>query len=331
MIAIGGVMAWKGAEFFLHGFASGPAPKVERTGANASLSTQSAPWQQDVLSKLNEAAQQTKSGDSIAAEVQVDEASAEMEDARVRSQIARNDFISRASGELDLILNATTGSDRSRNGGDAQSAEQGSPEDTRTGRLFEHVTQARIELAIVRSAQEPLPRGIEFAADAEERAESTAAKSAPAGDPASGIASPLDMPPDSPVNLRLNLPAGHIAIHSPRTLSANDLLDPAALGSNFLDATLLPDMAEILLPPETRRFSDNVRVENLTIAGGSQTLDGIRWHNVTFIDTRLRYEDGPLDLRGVRFVRCTFGFPSDGRGAQVSKAIALGQTRLTIQ
>jgi hypothetical protein len=74
-----------------------------------------------------------------------------------------------------------------------------------------------------------------------------------------------------------------------------------------------------------------VRVENLTIAGASQTLDGIHWRNITFIGTRLRYEDGQLDLQNVRFVHCTFGFPSDARGAQIANAIVQGQTSLTIQ
>ncbi len=331
MIAIGVVTAWKGAELFLHGFSSGPMPDNAPSGVNASLSTHAAQWQRDTLSKFDDAARQAKSGAPIAAEVQVDEAAAEMEDARVKSRTASNDFFSHASAVLDRILNAKVSSETSSGSDDAQSAEQGLPPDAGTGRLFEHVTQARIELAAVRSAQEPLPPGTELASDAETRAESTAAQSAPAGDSANGIASPLDLPADSPLNLKLNLPAEHIAIHGPRTLAANDLLDPAVLGGNFLDATLLPDMAEILLPPETRQFSDNVRVENLTIAGGSQTLDGIHWHNVTFIDARLRYEDGPLDLQNVRFVRCTFGFPSDARGAQIANAIALGQTTLKIK
>ncbi|MGA9883609.1 MAG: hypothetical protein WBQ34_07815 [Candidatus Acidiferrales bacterium] len=331
MIAIGGVMAWKGADFFLHGFSTGPTPGNAPSGANTLLSTQAAAWQRDVLSKFDQAAQLSKSGDPIAAEVQVDEAAAEMEDARVRSQIAQNGFFSRASAELDHILNAKKGSETSSNSDEAKSAEQGLPPDAGTGRLFEHVTQARIEIAIMRSAQEPLPPGTDFASDAEARAESTVARSSAAGGSANAIASPVDLPADSRVNLELNLPAGHIAIHDPRTLDANNLLDPARLGGNFLDATLLPEMSEILLPPETRQFSDNVRVQNLTIAGGSQTLDGIHWHNVTFIDARLRYEDGPLDLQNVRFVRCTFGFPSDARGAEIANAIVLGQTTLKIQ
>ena len=93
-----------------------------------------------------------------------------------------------------------------------------------------------------------------------------------------------------------------VTVGAPRELAANSLLDPAALGGQYLDATIMPDTSEILLPPASRTFADNVRVENLTIQGAAQTLDGIRWRNVTFVDTRLRYEGGPLDLQNVHFV-----------------------------
>jgi hypothetical protein len=122
-----------------------------------------------------------------------------------------------------------------------------------------------------------------------------------------------------------------IIIAAPRTLIANKALNPASAGGSYLDATLMPDTAEILLPPSSRSFADNTRVEELTIAGAAQTLDGIRWRNVTFVGTRLRYESGELDLQNVRFVRCRFGFESDDRGARLANAIVLGQTSIVIQ
>lgn len=132
-------------------------------------------------------------------------------------------------------------------------------------------------------------------------------------------------------NGELKLAAGHVDIEAPRNLSSGETLDPMSLHATFLDASLMPDTSEILLPPETRQLSDNVRVESLTIAGASQTLDGIRWRNITFIETRLRYEDGPLDLQNVRFIHCTFGFPSDARGAALANAIAFGRTSFATQ
>ncbi|ERR1017187_1191096 len=125
--------------------------------------------------------------------------------------------------------------------------------------------------------------------------------------------------------------AGRIVLGAPRELLANSVLNPASAGGRYLDATLMPDMAEILLPPSTRSFADNTSVEHLTIAGAAQTLDGIRWRNVTFVGTRLRYESGELDLQNVHFVRCRFGFSSDDRGARLATAIALSQTSIGIQ
>ncbi len=123
----------------------------------------------------------------------------------------------------------------------------------------------------------------------------------------------------------------YVSVGAPREIAANQLLDPASLGGKYLDATIMPDTSEILLPPASRSFADNIRVENLTIEGAAQTLDGIRWRNVTFIGTRLRYEGGPLDLQNVHFVRCRFGFTADDRGARLANAIALGQTSFIIE
>jgi len=125
--------------------------------------------------------------------------------------------------------------------------------------------------------------------------------------------------------------AKRVSIGAPRELAGDSTLDPETLRSNYLDATLMPDTAEILLPPASRSMADGVRVENLTIAGAAQTLDGIRWHNVTFVGTHLRYEGGPLDLRNVHFVNCRFGVGSDGRGARLASALALGQSSITIE
>jgi hypothetical protein len=128
-------------------------------------------------------------------------------------------------------------------------------------------------------------------------------------------------------------PAGakRIALGVPRAIASGEKLDPASFGGQILDATLMPDTAEVLLPPSSRAFADNVRVENLIIEGVAQTLDGVRWRNVTFVGTRVRYESGELDLQDVRFVRCRFGFTTDERGARLATAIAQGNTTIAIQ
>jgi hypothetical protein len=161
-------------------------------------------------------------------------------------------------------------------------------------RLLEHVTLARIALAELESSLTP---------------------GGPGGEQIASVG-------DSP--------GKHVAIDAPREVTAGQTLDRRAFGGSYLDATLMPDTAEILLPPYSRAFVDNIRVENLTIAGASQTLDGIRWRNVTFIGTRLRYEGGELDLQNVQFVRCRFGFPADARGAALANAIATGHKTFSV-
>jgi hypothetical protein len=176
-------------------------------------------------------------------------------------------------------------------------------------RLLEHVTLARISLAELRSSMSPA----------------------------------LGVPPDGTPSVTTSTVKGGDVMHfvttysksvritSPREIAANQLVDRALLGGNYLDATFMPETAEILLPPSTRSFADHIRVEDLTILGAAQTLDGIRWRNVTFVGTRLRYEGGGLDLQNVRFVRCRFGFPADDRGARLANAIALGHTSFNLE
>lgn len=121
-----------------------------------------------------------------------------------------------------------------------------------------------------------------------------------------------------------------VAIHSPYSIPRDSTFDPRAPGGNFVDATQMVSSAEILEPPLSRSFADNVGVENLTLAGAAQTLDGIRWRRVTFIGTRLRDQGGEVDLENVHFVHCTFGFADNDREAHLAKAIALGQSPIHI-
>lgn len=53
----------------------------------------------------------------------------------------------------------------------------------------------------------------------------------------------------------------------------------------------------------------NVTFKDSIIEGGTQTLDGIKWHGVTFIGSRISYQDGYTELENVRFVNCTFEVP----------------------
>lgn len=233
-----------------------------------------------MLASIDEGIQDAKAGRMAAAEVDVDRAASMATTMRLESRATQTTFFETSLGELDRVLAASSS--------DAD--------------MMDHVTQARIALAELRSSQ-------------------NGGTETPAND---------DIAPIAANATGTKRDVNKVSIDAPRELAADSALDPATLGGKYLDATFMPDTSEILLPPATRAFADHVSVENLTIAGAAQTLDGIHWRNVTFVGTHLRYESGELDLENVHFVNCRFGFPSDEGGARLANAIALGQTSITI-
>src|SRR5580698_8727390 len=256
-----------------------------------------AAWQTALSDSLEQAVAQGVGGNITAAEMQTDRAAAILMSTRMQAQVAAPDFFEHTVRELDRVLRTHPDNER----------------------LIEHVTLARIELAQLRSAQPAVPEG----------ASSPTTKVGSAS-PAASVSPDIIAGPGVQAPHAVNIP-GHVLFAAPRALSANELLDPAALRGNYIDATLMPDTSEVLLVPATRVMADGVRVGGLTIAGASQTLDGIRWKDVTFVGTRLRYEGGEVSLQNVRFTNCTFGFSSDDRGARLADAIALGQRSLVMQ
>jgi hypothetical protein len=298
--ALLGRLVWQGMYSVLHSGRRQAASQSQIQGQAQSPTTagnpppvRSTPWQRDVLESIEEGILAAQSGNITAAEVAADRASSIITTARLQSQVAAPDFFALASDGLDHILLPH-------------------PENER---LLDHVTDARVELAQLRTWQNALPI-LPF--------EIQGAAPVPGG-------SPEEMGGQGAVPaVRRDFP-GHITIAAPREIAANQTLDTKTLGGNYLDATLMPDSSEILLPPSTRLVTDNVRVEDLMISGAAQTLDNIHWKSVLFIGTRLRFEGGSIDLQNVHFVRCTFGFPSDARGARLANAIVLGQTSITIQ
>jgi len=259
LILLIGRLAWQSVHSIRQASHTPPAAFTDSTLAAAPTT---APWQRDFTDSLAESLQAAAAGNITGAEVAVDRGESILTAARLQSFTAGPPFFRDASAALDALL-----------------AKSSDPH------LFDHVTQARVSLAEMRSS--------------------------------------LNEPASDAI--------GAVRIAGPRAIAANEIFDPHALGGNYLDATLLPDTSEVLLPPQSRSFNDGVRVENISISGAAQTLDGIHWRNVTFIGTRLRYEDGDLDLENVRFVRCRFGIPSDDRGARLASALALGQSSIAIQ
>jgi hypothetical protein len=293
-------LGWQGAQRLLHppqtaGAVTTGAPATPASNTSAPAM---AAWQSQVIGQLEMATAEGSEGNISAAEVQVDRAAAILAATRIQGQPSVPDFFDVGLRSLDRVLHTQ-------------------PENQR---LFEHVTLAKIELAQLRSAQpvETEGSGDGGATDGQLRGNADAAiVRVPVG-------------PGATAPHAVTIP-GHVVVASPRTAVAQSILNPETVKGTYIDATLMPESAEIILPPATRLFVDDVRVEGLTFEGASQTLDGIHWKNVTFVNTRLRYEGGEVSLNNVRFVRCTFGISTDERGARLASAVALGQTSLVIE
>jgi hypothetical protein len=293
-------------------------------------------WQRDVIVALDEAQRHASEGDATETNIAVDRAASIVIVARLRTQPTPPDFFDDALAKLDQVLAAYH----------------------TNSRLTAHVTDARIQLAELRSFIEPVPPGTPSSLSIDDllvatatgatmppssaAARSSAPSSAPTGANQPSGGSPNSAPAGNSASANnsssatnsksaANPAPGQVFVGAPRILAIGAVLNPASLGGNLLDATTMPSGAEILEPPMSRIFADNVHVENLTIAGAAQTIDGIHWKNVTFIGTHLRYEGGEVDLHDVRFIHCMFGFPSDDRGGRLATAIARGQTTVVIE
>jgi hypothetical protein len=293
-----GTLAWKGFQFALRWSGHASAEQVSQLTSNVAPSATD-PWQRDALESIDAASAEAQGGNITAAEMAVDRAASIVEAARIEARKPPAEFFEMAAAGLDGVLRRQ-------------------PENQR---LVEHVTLARIELAQLRS----LIAGALDEAKGGAPSESTNAATLRANASSSELRSAtVALPPNTGANDK------HVTIGTPRSIAAYHVFDPSVAGGDWIDASLTAETAEILLPPASRLLVDNVRVKDLTIEGAAQTLDGIHWKNVTFVGTRVRYEGGEVDLHDVHFVRCTFGFTTDERGARLANAIALGQSSIVI-
>ena len=275
---------------------------VTTTALDMIRGSELAPWQNAVMESIEQAVTEVGQGNLNRAELACDKAGALLAAAGEKRQQTDAGFFQLAVSGLNRIWNQRPENDE----------------------LFRHVTQARTELAGLRSAQNaanPEAERILRQASSIGRGSAIPKRESELQSTGRGSIVPASVAADD-LKARASMP---------RAIAANSTLSPETLGKGYLDATHMPAMAEIFLPPATRSFDDHVRVENLTIVGGSQTLDGIQWLNVTFVGTHLRYERGVVDLDNVHFVDCVFEFTKDDRGARLANAIALGQTTYTAE
>ena len=248
--ALLGRLVWQGMYSVLHPMRTQVATQSAPLSADGRpLPVDAVPWQRDVLESIEESRAAAQNGNITNAEVAADRAASTMVVARLRSQIATPDFFTVASTALDRALQSQPGNDR----------------------LLTHVTDARIELAQLRTWETALPAG------SSDVATKSPLNSPDAGDlpfsqnSAQGTAGAATASHEIP---------GHISVQTPRTLAANLTLTPQMLGGNYLDATLMADSSEILLPPSSRLMTDNVGISDLTISGAAQTLDNMHWRTL---------------------------------------------------
>ncbi len=74
-------------------------------------------------------------------------------------------------------------------------------------------------------------------------------------------------------------------------------------------------------------------IENVSFSGGSQTLDGFTWRNVTFINCDIKWNGGVSLLESVRFVNCKFSIstpPASKSGKELLDYAALGKDILRL-
>jgi hypothetical protein len=111
---------------------------------------------------------------------------------------------------------------------------------------------------------------------------------------------------------------------------------PPKEGRTTLVFTVNSNVEMIGGAPERRTFGNtDITFNNIVVEApnhAKQTLDGIHWHNVTFVGAHIIYLGGDLDLQYVRFVNCTFNVPTspNPRGTQFIDYTVLAQNKLTI-
>lgn len=97
-----------------------------------------------------------------------------------------------------------------------------------------------------------------------------------------------------------------------------------------VNGSAVPSGTDLLQTASVSMAKNSDSISGLTLDGVTQTLDGIEWKDVTFVNSRIRYRGGDLKLDNVHFVHCTFEVPSSTRGAQLADYATLESGALNI-
>src|SRR5579862_8757754 len=184
------VLAFRAVQYALHGrhgnsranvAAYESAPPGSRTAANPATAIIPG-WQRDVIVALDEAQRHASEGDATETNVAVDRAASIVIVARLRSQPTPPDFFDDALAKLDQILAAYH----------------------TNSRLTAHVTDARIQLAELRSYIEPIPPGTPSSVNIDDLLVATATGAAPPGSPSPADGSRTAGVPPAPLTSAAN-------------------------------------------------------------------------------------------------------------------------------
>jgi hypothetical protein len=97
-----------------------------------------------------------------------------------------------------------------------------------------------------------------------------------------------------------------------------------------VDGSAIPSGTDVLHASSGSLARNRDSIRGLTLNGVTQTLDGVEWKDVVFVNSRVRYRGGDLKLDNVRFVHCTFEVPENARGAQLADYATLESGALNI-
>jgi hypothetical protein len=97
-----------------------------------------------------------------------------------------------------------------------------------------------------------------------------------------------------------------------------------------IDGSAITSGNDLLQTSSGTQAKNQDSIRGLTLNGVTQTLDGVEWKDVVFVNSRVRYRGGDLKLDNVRFVHCTFEVPENSRGAQLADYAALESGALKI-
>jgi len=97
-----------------------------------------------------------------------------------------------------------------------------------------------------------------------------------------------------------------------------------------VDGSAIPSGTDLLQTSSGSLAKNSDSISGLTLDGVTQTLDGVEWKDVTFVNSRVRYRGGDLKLDNVHFVHCTFEVPESSRGAQLADYATLESGTLNI-